>query len=259
MKRELLLSFVLAMSFLVLCACAGPAPTTAPTTAPTAAPTTESTTEPTIQPTMAPTNAATAEPTDAPTEPVYIYENAMEDYLLPLEEYSDDRVCAPEFVMIHFTSAVVEHRKDPYNMQYVRDIFVDYNISVHYVVDRDGTVRCYIPENRVAWHAGRGEFGGDSKYTNKMNQYAIGIEVLAIGSEEDMSIYLTSQEYHALDDSLKGYTQEQYDALKLLVADLCERYDIPMDRTHVIGHEEYSPQKTDPGELFDWNQIIPAS
>ena len=48
-----------------------------------------------------------------------------------------------------------------------------------------------------------------------------------------------------------------YDALKLLVADICQRNNIPLDREHVIGHQEFSPKKTDPGELFDWSRILP--
>lgn len=213
----------------------------------------------TTEPTTVPTEPAT-EPTTVPTEPpVYVYAGAVEDYLLPIEEFSWEREHAPEYVMIHFASAVMEHRDDPYNIEYVRQIFVDYDISIHYIIDRAGTVHCYIPEDRVAWHAGAGTYADDPRLTDKMNHYAIGIEVLGIGSEADMSIYLTGEEYRALDDSLKGFTQEQYDALKLLVADICSRNDIPMDREHVIGHEDYSPDKTDPGELFDWSRILPEA
>lgn len=213
------------------------------------------TTQPTTQPA---TTAQTTVPTETlPPEPVFVHENAVEDFLLPLEEFSWERKYAPEFVMIHFTSAVVTHPEDPHNIAYIRDIFVEYDLSIHYIIERDGTVHCYIPEDRVAWHAGAGEFAGDPKYTNNMNQYAIGIELAAMGSEEDMSGYLTKDAYRALDDALKGFTQEQYDALKILVTDLCQRYGIPMDRDHVIGHEEYSSRKTDPGELFDWRWIIP--
>ncbi len=207
------------------------------------------------------TEATTKEPAqqvdNTPQEPVYVYKNAVEDYLLPLEEFSWERLYKPEFVMVHFISAVGPHKEDPYNMKYVRDIFIEYDISVHYIIERDGTINCYIPENRVAWHAGSGEFLNDPKYTNQMNQYAIGIELVAIGSEDDMSIYMSSSEYQALDDSLKGFTDEQYESLKALVADICERNDIPLDRDHIIGHEDYSPEKTDPGELFDWNRILP--
>ena len=160
--------------------------------------------------------------------------------------------------MLHFTSAVVPHRNDPYNMTYIRQTFLDYKVSVHYIIARDGTVRCYIPEDRVAWHAGKGEWNEDPKYTNTMNRYAIGIELVGMGSKSDMSIYLTSREYDAIAHIEKGFTQAQYDALRLLVGDLCSRYQIPMDRDHIIGHEEYSPQKNDPGELFDWSQLLSA-
>jgi len=185
-----------------------------------------------------------------------IYSGAVEDFLLPVEEYSWEREFAPEFVMIHFTSAVVEHRDDPFNMDYIRQIFVDYDISVHYIIDRDGVVRCYVPEDRVAWHAGKGEWANDEKYTNKMNHYAIGIEIAATGSQKDMELYLTAEEYAAMNDSLKGFSDAQYESLKLLVEDICARYNIPADRDHVIGHQEYSPAKNDPGELFDWSRII---
>ena len=185
-----------------------------------------------------------------------VYSGAVEDYLTPIEEYSWEREHAPEFVMIHFTSAVVEHRDDPFNMDHIRKIFVDYDISIHYIIDREGVVRCYIPEDRVAWHAGKGEFANDPKYTNQMNQYAIGIEIAATGSQKDMELYMTAGEYAALPDAFKGYSDAQYEALKLLVADLCSRYDIPMDRDHVIGHQDYSPAKNDPGELFDWSRVL---
>ena len=203
-----------------------------------------------------PTEAPTQPPETEPPKPVTVYAGAVEEPLLPLEDYSGERTHAPEFVMIHFTSAVVLDKKNPYDMDLIRDIFVDYKVSIHYIIDRDGTVRCYIPEDRVAWHAGKGTWQDNEKYTNTMNQYAIGIEMVAMGSKDDMSMYLTGKEYDSLDPALMGYTEEQYAALQGLVKDLCQRHHIPLDRQHVIGHEEYSENKTDPGDLFDWNRII---
>jgi N-acetylmuramoyl-L-alanine amidase len=159
--------------------------------------------------------------------------------------------------MVHFTSAIVTHREEPYHLPHIRDIFVQYNTSVHYIIERDGKIHCYVPEDRVAWHAGAGEWKGEEKYFNSMNQYAIGIELVGMGSQGDMSVYLTEGEYKAIDDSLKGFTPEQYAALRILVEDICQRNGIPMDREHVIGHSEYATRKSDPGELFDWAQLIP--
>ncbi|MBE6974641.1 MAG: N-acetylmuramoyl-L-alanine amidase [Ruminococcaceae bacterium] len=250
MKRIGILLMALIM---ILCACDhAPAPTEPIPTRPTQ----PAPTETVPAPTAAPTDPTT--PTEPqPTEPVVMHAHAVEDHLLPLEEYSDPRTEAPEFVVIHFISAVVNHRADPYNIDLIRDIFIDYNLSIHYVIQRDGTVHCYIPEDRVAWHAGKGEWNGDPKYTNTMNRYSIGIELIAMGSESDMSIYMSSKEYRALDSALMGYTDAQYASLKCLVTDICRRNGIPMDRRHVIGHEEYSAHKTDPGELFDWSRLIP--
>lgn len=223
----------LAALLLVGCTPAEPAVTTAPITDPTV-----------------PTTVETV------PEPVYVYPGAIEDYLGQIHDYSWDREYAPEYVMLHFCSAVVNHPDDPYAVEYVRQTFIDADVSIHYLIDREGTVYCYIPESRVAWHAGKGTWLGQERFTNKMNFYAIGIELMGIGSMEDMSLYLTKQQYNALPKEHLGFTDAQYTALKALVSDICQRNNIPMDRQHVIGHQDYSPKKNDPGQLFDWARLL---
>ena len=211
-----------------------------------------------VQPVVATTPPTTIQPTTEPTEPPdIVYEDAVRDYLLPVEEFSWERKYKPECVLLHFTSAVMLDRNDPYNLDLIRQTFIDYDLSIHYIVDRDGTVYCYIPENVVSWHAGEGTWKNDEKYTNKLNYYAIGIEIVAMGSQADMAQYLTASEYYALDQDLMGYTDAQYESLRALVADICNRYDIPQTREYVLGHQDYSPTKNDPGELFDWSRILP--
>lgn len=204
------------------------------------------------------TVAAWAEETTQPqpTEPPY-YQGAMEHYLGNGLDYSWEQLYPPEYVMLHFCSAVVNHPDDPYRMEYVRQTFIDADVSIHYIIDRDGTIYCYVPENRTAWHAGVGEWLDDDKYTNKMNMYSIGIELLGIGTAQEMSLYMTKAQYNKLDKSLLGFTDAQYTALKELVEDVCDRHNIPMDREHIIGHADYNPRKNDPGELFDWSRILP--
>ena len=181
---------------------------------------------------------------------------AEKNYLLPFETFSREREQNPEFVMVHFISAVVIDPKTPYDPALVRGIFTDYEVSVHYIIHRDGTVQCYIPENLVAYHAGKGTWQEDEKYTNRMNDYAIGIEVMAMGSQADMAQYMSAGAYGKLDPQDIGYTDAQYEALRALVRDICGRNNIPLDRQHIIGHEEYSPDKTDPGELFSWERLL---
>lgn len=204
-----------------------------------------------------PVVSVVADPVEIERPPRKMYAGAVKDYLGDGYNFSWEQKTPPEFVMIHFCSAVITNPQDPYDLQAVRRTFVGGDVSVHYLIDRQGVIYCYIPENRVAWHAGPGDWQGIEKYKNNMNHYSIGIELMGIGSYEDMSVYMTRETYDALDPALIGYTDAQYDALQALVTDICQRHEIPLDRDHVIGHEEYNPNKTDPGDLFDWSRIVP--
>ncbi|MBQ9940642.1 MAG: N-acetylmuramoyl-L-alanine amidase [Clostridia bacterium] len=181
---------------------------------------------------------------------------ATENFLSPFDNFSWARESDIEYILIHFTSDVMQNPDSPYNVDKNKQIFIDAEVSVHYLIDRDGNIHCLIPENYTAWHAGKGTFKNDEKYTNAMNKYSIGIELLAIGSENDMSIYLTPEQYRKIDENLKGYTDSQYISLKKLLQDICQRNSIPYSRENIIGHQEYNPLKNDPGELFDWNMLF---
>ena len=190
-----------------------------------------------------------------PSDPEIISDLA-ERALMDIEEYSSIREYPVEYVMVHFCSEVVNSKKDPFNAENIKKTFEKNGVSINYIILRDGTVQCWIPEQRVAWHAGKGVWLDDEKYENKMNKYSIGIELTAIGSKKDMSQYLTSAEYNSLPKSYIGYTDEQYQSLAALINDICERWSIPIDREHIIGHSEYSSLKADPGELFDWERVM---
>lgn len=253
MRKRVRLTVIAALLALLalLCACGQTQPMQTNSTVPP-----ETAAAPTAAPTEASSVSAATEPAEAGGYAVYA--GAVEDFMLPIEEHSWAREHDPEYVMLHFTSAVVNNRNDPFNIAAIREIFYGYDVSIHYIIERDGTIRCYIPEDFVAWHAGEGTFAGDPKYTNKMNLYAIGIELVAIGAQEDMADYLTPEEYDALDDSCIGFTDAQYASLSALVADICQRNSIPLDRAHVIGHDEYTEGNGDPGELLDWSRVLPA-
>ena len=213
----------------------------------------ETSTEPPV------TEAVVTEPPPTePPKPITVYEGAIEDYLGEITDFSWEQEFPPEYVMIHFCSAVVNHFDDPYNYDYVRQTFTDAEVSIHYLVDRDGQIFCFIPEDRSAWHAGYGTWLDDEKYTNKMNKYSIGSELMGMGTYEEMSGYLHKWQYKKIPQEDLGFTDAQYEALADLVADVCRRHEIPLDRDHIIGHDEFSPKKRDPGELFDWSRIIPG-
>ena len=208
--------------------------------------------------TAAPTSTASvstsSRPTQSATLPVEVSPLAVQDFL-DFENASYPLENDAEFVMIHFTSAVMLDRENPYDYDLVRGIFEDNRLGIHYIIDRDGVVYCFLPESNAAWHAGKGSFG-DEKYTDNMNRHSIGIELMGIGSQEDMSIYLHPEEYDRLNAEFIGFTDAQYAALGALVKDICQRREIAMDRQHIIGHQEYNPAKNDPGELFDWARFM---
>jgi N-acetyl-anhydromuramyl-L-alanine amidase AmpD len=89
--------------------------------------------------------------------------------------------------------------------------------SSHYVVSRRGEVVQLVSVTDVAWHAG-------NRWTNR---HSIGIE-------------------HEGWTYRGGFTDSQYRASARLVGYLAHRYGIPLDREHVIGHNEV-PNPLRPG------------
>jgi len=170
----------------------------------------------------------------------------------PLERQSEELT----HIVIHFISNVIANRENPYIIEDILRIFQDYGVSAHYLIDRDGVIHPLVPENRVAFHAGPGSLADFPDYEDNLNLHSIGIELLGIGTQEEMSQFLTAAEYNALDPSLIGFTDAQYESLNRLLSDILARHpSIKSNRTHIIGHSEYAPDKPDPGVLFEWERL----
>jgi N-acetyl-anhydromuramyl-L-alanine amidase AmpD len=113
-------------------------------------------------------------------------------------------------------------------------------VSAHYIVGRNGEVVQMVPENDVAWHAGSAN--GDS----------IGIEHNARAPRPGKpALYPTAA---------------QYCSSAALVRWLCDRYGIPLDRVHILGHAEADPSTMHggcPNSVWDWdyhmNMVTSAS
>ena len=173
------------------------------------------------------------------------------------EENSELRKTPITHVVVHFTSNAVHNPKNPYGVQEIRTIFSDYGVSAHYMVGRNGEIYDLVPENRVAYHAGKGNLPAFPHYQNQLNHYSIGIELLAIGTKEEMMTMMSDAVYQSIQPSNIGYTEAQYQALNQLIGDIVQRNpSITKDRSHIVGHDEYAPgRKTDPGSLFNWSKI----
>lgn len=106
--------------------------------------------------------------------------------------------------------------------------------SAHFVVSRRGQIVQLVPVTDVAWHSGN----------NWWNLHSIGIE-------------------HEGWVGRRAYTESEYRASAQLAAYLAHRWSIPIDRGHIIGHDEVpnpyhagwfggSDGHTDPGMYWNW-------
>lgn len=158
-------------------------------------------------------------------------------------------------IVIHFCSDVVAHPDNPFDVDSVIRIFTTTKTSAHYLIDREGKIYRLVRDEDTAYHAGIGFWHGRTL----LNPYSIGIELLGIGSGEEMRkiIGMGKADYDKIPSANLGYTEKQYASLNALIADLESRYPkIAHDRKHIIGHDEYAPsRKVDPGIKFDWSKL----
>jgi hypothetical protein len=110
--------------------------------------------------------------------------------------------------------------------------------SAHFVVSRRGQVVQLVPVTDVAWHSGN----------HWWNLHSIGIE-------------------HEGWAGRRAYTAREYRASAQLVAYLAHRWGVPLDRAHIIGHNEVpNPNHpglfggvsghTDPGRFWNWSRYM---
>ncbi|WP_282801111.1 N-acetylmuramoyl-L-alanine amidase [Secundilactobacillus kimchicus] len=109
------------------------------------------------------------------------------------------------------------------------------NTSAHYEVTPTEIIGC-VGEQYAAWHAG-GTGGSDVPRIACPNQRSIGIE----------NLNSTGAPHWKVDPQTVANTAR-------LVADICKRYHIPLDRKHVLGHNEVTSTAC-PGGL-DVDEVV---
>jgi hypothetical protein len=132
-------------------------------------------------------------------------------------DYAIDRV------VIHLPEATY-----PITLKVFKD--PNHGATTHYVLrSADGHVAQLARELDVAYHAGNRAF----------NERSIGIE----------------HEGWAADPAY--LTDAMYESSARLVAGICERYGIPIDREHIIGHNEVPDvARVCPGPHWDWDRYL---
>jgi beta-glucosidase len=80
--------------------------------------------------------------------------------------------------------------------------------------------------------------------------------VSELGPLVDDYITINEPNVYSTNSLFYGTWPPEKKSLSALIKDICQRNDIEFTRENVIGHEEYNPEKSDPGELFDWSRLF---
>lgn len=137
------------------------------------------------------------------------------------------RLDGPKRVPYSMVDTIVLHHSGDDKASKTYNTLKNRKLSIHYIIDRDGTVYYVLDEDKKAFHA------------ENLNSRSIGIEIVNTG-RKDME-----------------YTPEQYASIKSLIDDIAKRWNlIKVDNQHVVAHYQSSTTgKWDPSPNFDWSRI----
>jgi N-acetylmuramoyl-L-alanine amidase len=146
------------------------------------------------------------------------------------------RTYRPEAIVIHIMEGTIKGTDSWFSSALSQ-------VSAHYGVGQKGEVHKYVEEADTAWHAGRVhdptwpliKKSPDGMYINP-NYYTIGIE-------------------HEGND-VSEWSDTMYNTSAELIRDICQRWSIPADRLHIIGHHEIYSLKNCPGFKVDMDKLI---
>ncbi len=107
--------------------------------------------------------------------------------------------------------------------------------SAHYIVGPDGSVTQMVATKDVAYHA-------DNK---TINMHSVGIENVGFARGS-------------------WFTEQEYETTAAMVTYLAGRFSIPLDRDHIIGHDDapytldayVGSQHYDPGVYWNWSHLM---
>jgi N-acetylmuramoyl-L-alanine amidase len=116
-------------------------------------------------------------------------------------------------------------------------------VSAHYGIGINGEIHQYVQEADTAWHAGRVNAptwaliipAGNGTYINP-NYYTVGIE-------------------HEGDETTE-WSDATYTSSSSMISEIAKRWNIPIDRQHIVGHHEIYSLKACPGTKVDFEKLI---
>ena len=133
-----------------------------------------------------------------------------------------------KFVIIHYTGMQSEIE----SINWLKNPLS--KVSCHYLIDKKGKIIQMVPENKIAWHAGKSMW----KNFIDLNKKSIGIELVNKGHKF----------------GYENFTAIQINSLIKLCKLLKRKYKIKTE--NFLGHSDIAPlRKIDPGEKFPWKKL----
>lgn len=153
---------------------------------------------------------------------------STERVVIPRVNYGGKRTRSIDMIVVHVTEG---------NAASVRSWFgsprPEAPTSAHWMIEISGNRVLFVPEDEIAYHAGRVDHPTAPLVLERPsvnpNAYSIGIEHEGDGR-------------HPL-------TPAQLDSSVELLREISDRYEIPLDRRHVVGHHEIYRPKSCPGAI----------
>lgn len=177
-------------------------------------------------------------------------------------DHSGRMTAPPQVLVIHYDAG---NQRAAINTLTAKDSVY---VSAHLSLGRDGTPVQMLPLDHVAWHAGDGTLArGKVPFNGKtLNYTAIGIECENLGWCDRAQDRFAWRGPHRwpLDDCIRDahklrgggsfywpkWPETQLADLIDLTGAILSRYPIQ----YIVGHDEVSPQKYDPGPAFFFNR-----
>ena len=137
----------------------------------------------------------------------------------------------PAAIVIHISEGTLISADAWFNNQAAK-------VSAHYCVGRAGEIHQYVSEEDTAYHA-----GSPVSPTWRLLRAGVNPNFYTIGIEH---------EGRAQDP----WADPQYAASAGLVAEIAQRWSIPIDADHIVMHREIRGSKTCPGYVFSRERLL---
>jgi len=117
----------------------------------------------------------------------------------------------PEIIVVHISAGTLDAMTSWFST-------TDSQVSAHYGIGKNGIIMQYVEETNKAWHAGNVRNQSFKLYKEGINpnMYTIGIENEGLDLSQAPAL--------------------QLDTLCSLIKDIASRWNIPLDRDHIVGH-----------------------